>query len=169
VTAQQMNGVMVGTVVSVDDPAGEARIKVNFPWMGGQSDSSWAQVAAPMAGNDRGVYFMPEPGDEVLVGFDHGDVNQPVVLGYMWSGRDKPPSPSVHERVIQSVNKHKIRFLDPPPSGGDKGGIVIEDAHGNTVVLSNGKITIKSVGVLELRGATITLNGRVVSPNSNPI
>jgi len=165
----EVNGVMVGTVIEVDDPAGEARIKVDFPWMGGQSNSSWAAVAAPMAGNGRGVYFMPEPGDEVLVAFDHGDVNQPVVLGYMWSGRDKPPSPSVHERIIQSVNGHKIRFMDPQPAAGDKGGIVIEDAHGNRVVLSNGKITISSVAVLELQAPTITINGRVVSPNSNPI
>jgi uncharacterized protein involved in type VI secretion and phage assembly len=165
----QVNGVMVGVVLDVDDPNGEGRIKVEFPWMGGQSGTYWAAIAAPMAGHGRGVFFLPEVGDEVLVGFDHGDANQPVVLGYMWSGRDKPPSTSVHERMIRSVNGHAIRFLDSTPTNGDKGGIIIEDAHGNRIILSNGKITISGVAVLELRAPTVTINGRVVSPTPNPI
>jgi hypothetical protein len=47
--------------------------------------------------------------------------------------------------------------------------VVIEDLWGNKITLTNGKITIQSVGVLELKGALITLNGRVVAPNTNPI
>ena len=165
----QVNGVMVGTVKDVSDPAGEGRVKVHFPWMGGQSDSQWAAVASPMAGDGRGVCFMPELEDEVLVAFDHGDPNQPVVLGFMWSGRDKPPSTSTRERMIKSKNGHAIRFLDSTPTAGDKGALIIEDAHGNTIILCNGKIVIKSTAVLELRAPTVTINGRVVSPNANPI
>ena len=55
------------------------------------------------------------------------------------------------------------------PPGGRKGGLMIEDGHGNTISMSNGKMVIKSVGVLEIKGATITINGRVVAPNANPI
>ncbi len=47
--------------------------------------------------------------------------------------------------------------------------VVIEDAFGNTITMVNGKITIRSVGVLEIAAPIITLNGRVVTPNSNPI
>jgi hypothetical protein len=47
--------------------------------------------------------------------------------------------------------------------------VVIEDAFGNIITLANGKITIRSVGVLEIAAPVITLNGRVVAPNSNPI
>ncbi len=47
--------------------------------------------------------------------------------------------------------------------------VVIEDSHGNTITLANGKITIKSVGLLELKAASITLNGRIVTPNNDPI
>jgi hypothetical protein len=50
-----------------------------------------------------------------------------------------------------------------------KDTVVIEDSHGNTITLSNGKITIKSVGLLELKAASITLNGRIVTPSSDPI
>jgi uncharacterized protein (DUF2345 family) len=47
--------------------------------------------------------------------------------------------------------------------------VVIEDAYGNTITLANGKITIKSIGILELKAAAITLNGRAVAPTGNPI
>jgi hypothetical protein len=47
--------------------------------------------------------------------------------------------------------------------------VVIEDAYGNTITLANGKITIRSVGVLEITAPVITLNGRQVSPNNDPI
>lgn len=46
---------------------------------------------------------------------------------------------------------------------------VIEDAHGNSITMSNGKISIKSSGIIEIKAAMITLNGRVVAPNDSPI
>ena len=46
---------------------------------------------------------------------------------------------------------------------------MIEDGHGNSISMSNGKVVIKSVGVLEIKGATITIYGRVVAPSANPI
>ena len=126
-----------------------------------------------MAGGGRGAFFMPELGDEVLVAFDRGDVNHAYAIGFLWNGRDKPPTTSVRERMIRSVNGHAIRFLDSTPANGDKGAIIIEDAHGNRITLSNGKITIKSVAVLELDAPVITLKGdgyrRIVTPNNNPI
>lgn len=170
---RRVDGVMVGVVRDVNDPGGQGRIRVEFPWLGGQSQSYWAAIAAPMAGADRGVFFMPERDDEVLVAFDRGDVNHPYVIGFLWNGRDKPPTTSVRERMIKTVNGHAIRFLDSTPVNGDKGAVIIEDAHGNRITLSNGKITIKSVAVLELDAPSITLKGpgyrRVVTPNNNPI
>lgn len=50
-----------------------------------------------------------------------------------------------------------------------KDTVVIEDSHGNTITLSNGKITIKSIGVLEMKAPVISLNGRIVAPNNDPI
>ncbi len=75
--------------------------------------------------------------------------------------------------MIKTVNGHAIRFLDSTPANGDRGAVIIEDANGNKITLSNGKITIKSVAVLELDAPSITLKGpgyrRAVTPNNNPI
>ncbi len=166
-------GVIPGTVMEVGDPEHPGEVKVKFSWMSGKNESHWAPVAAAMAGGGRGAYFMPEIGDEVLVAFGHGDVQYPYVIGFMWNGEDLPPAEDVRERMIRSVNGHAIRFLDSTPNSGDRGALVIEDGHGNQITLSNGKITLKSVGLLELDAPMITLkvagSTRVVTPNANPI
>jgi uncharacterized protein involved in type VI secretion and phage assembly len=172
-------GVVVAKVVEVDHPDGEGAVKVEYPWLDGRNASRWAPVAAPMAGHGRGVWLVPEIGDEALVAFDRGDPERPYILGYLWNGQDRPPSGALRERMIRSYNGHTIRILDSTPTpGGNKGGIAIEDAHGNQIVLTNGKVTIKSTGVLELDAPTIVIGAnaagqrvyrRIVTPNNNPL
>ncbi len=160
-----INGVVVGLVTKVD----VGKIKVNFPWLDDNHETDWIRIATMMSGNDRGSFFMPELNDEVLVAFDQGNPRIPYVVGYLWNGKDAPPGQDVRDRRITSLNKHSIRFLDSTPSGGSMGAIVIEDAHQNCITMSNGKISIRAVGALEIQAPVITLNGRVVSPSSNPI
>ena len=140
----QINGVAIGLVTNVNDPEKNGRIKVRFPWLDDQHETDWIRIATMMAGNCRGSLFMPKVNDEVLVAFDHGDVRFPYVIGFLWNGQDQP-------------------------LGGGNGALMIEDGHGNTISMSNGKVVIKSVGVLEIKGATVTINGRVVAPSANPI
>lgn len=171
----QINGVVIGVVTSVDDPEAQGRVKLTFPWLDDNHDTDWTRIAAPMAGGGRGAFFMPEVGDEVLVAFEHGDVRFPFVVGFLWNGQDAPPADHVRLRRLRSVNGHQISFIDATPKGGSQGALVIEDAHGNTITLSNGKIVIKSVSLLQLQAHTIELMDpdgawhRVVSQNNNPI
>lgn len=170
---QRVYGVHIGVVTNVDDPQGEGRVRVRLPHLGEGSELYWASVAAPMAGPDYGFFVMPEIGDETVVAFERGDVQFPFILGFVWNTRNKPPTTAVRERLWRSVNGHTIRFLDPEPSNGDLGAVVIEDAQGNHVTLSNGKVTVRSTAVIEIDAPTIVLRGpgysRVVAPNSNPI
>jgi uncharacterized protein involved in type VI secretion and phage assembly len=161
----ELNGLVIGLVTQV----AVGRIKVNYPWLEETHESDWIRVASTMSGNNRGTCFMPELQDEVLLGFDKGSSRTPYVIGFLWNGVDAPPSQDVRDRRITSTNGHSIRFLDSTPSGGSLGALVIEDAHGNAITLSNGKITIRSQGVLELTSPHITLNGRIVVPSGNPI
>lgn len=167
-------GLVLGTVHDTDDPMGWGRIKVQFPWLDGYTISDWAPIASPLAGPDYGTWFIPEVGNEAVVAFDRGDVNHPFILGFLWNGQDHAPSTSVRERMIRSVNHHTIRFLDPTPTaGGNRGGIAIEDAHGNSIVLSNNQLTIHAVGTLLLDGATVVIQSagvrRTVAPTPNTI
>ncbi len=162
-------GVVIGTVKSLDDPCGEGRIQVAFPWLPHIRKYPWAPVAVPFAGKDRGLYFYPEIDDEVLIAFEHGDFDHPFVIGFLWNGVDKPPSDNHRKRLFRSVNKHEIEVFDSDGSGGDKGYIRIKDAHGNVIELANARITISSVATLELQALNVSINGRPVANVGPPI
>src|SRR5438270_638507 len=87
-------GVMVGIVTNIAHDGGDYRVKVRFPTLpnGGSSgeDSNWCRIVSYMAGVDRGMFWLPDVEDEVLVCFLNGDFNQGVVLGAFWNGKDKP-------------------------------------------------------------------------------
>lgn len=111
---QRFYGVTIGLVTSLDDPEEQGRIKLRFPWLADQADSGWAPIARPMAGKDRGFYYMPEVDDEALVAFEFGDFNHPVVLGFLHNGLDTPPYDGIdrHVRRVKSVAGHVLEFDD---------------------------------------------------------
>ena len=76
--ANRIYGIVLGTVIDNKDMDGLGRVKLNFPWMDSNYKSIWAPVATIMSGNDRGAFFLPENGDEVIVAFDHGDLDSSI-------------------------------------------------------------------------------------------
>jgi len=126
-------GVIPGTVKKVGDSDHPGAVKVEFSWMGGKNESYWAPVAAAMAGDGRGAYFMPEEGDEVLVAFGNGRVDDPYVIGFLWNGVDQPPASDVRIRIFRSVSGHVLEFDDR--SGDEK--ILIKTKGGHRLLLDD--------------------------------
>ena len=85
-------GFVVGTVSNNNDPDGLGRVRVKFPTLSDADESAWARMVGAGCGPQRGLMMMPELDDEVLVGFEHGDLRKPYVVGTLWSGTGKPPS-----------------------------------------------------------------------------
>jgi len=115
-SGQQVNGIVIGLVTDLADPENIGRVKVSYPHLGdGKSD--WARLVSLMAGKDRGAFFRPEVGDEVLVAFELGDVRRPYILGSLWSTTDTPPpddgqAAQNNWRFIKSRNGHIIKLDD---------------------------------------------------------
>ncbi|MGE3617693.1 MAG: type VI secretion system Vgr family protein, partial [Gemmatimonadales bacterium] len=110
----RMPGPVVAHVVEVgNDPDGLGRVRVKFPWLHDQP-TGWARVAVPHAGNGRGIMFLPEVDDEVLVIFEHGDVESPIVIGALWNGVDRPPESTKDNTAKRIVTRsgNTIQFLD---------------------------------------------------------
>jgi len=154
----QRQGRILGAVPAIvtnnQDPDGMGRVKVSFPWLSDGDESHWARVTAPMAGKERGAYFLPEVDDEVLVVFQHGDLRFPYVLGGLWNGKDAPPAKNDdgknNLRVIKSRSGHVIKLNDED----GKETIEIVDKTGkNSIVLDAAKntITITSDQDIELK------------------
>jgi uncharacterized protein involved in type VI secretion and phage assembly len=107
-------GVAPGIVTNNLDQLG--RVKVRMPWFSGSEESAWARVAVPMAGLNRGTYFIPQVNDEVLLAFEHGDIRHPYVIGSLWNVQDFPPEPlqsdPIQKRTIRTLAGHEIAFDD---------------------------------------------------------
>ncbi|MFD8821675.1 VgrG-related protein [Streptomyces sp. NPDC059605] len=82
-------GLVSGTVTDTHDPDGSGRVKVRFPWLSDEYASDWARTAQS-GGTSGGEAFIPEVGDEVLVGFEHGHLDRPYVLAGLYNGKDRP-------------------------------------------------------------------------------
>ena len=162
-------GVVVGLVTNNQDPDGLGRVKLKFPWLSDEDESHWARVAAPMAGNDRGVYFLPEVEDEVLVAFEHGDPRFPYVVGALWNGKDVPPAKNDdgknNVRVIKSRSGHVIRLTDEDGKEkieivdkSEKNSLVFDTAK-NTITITSDKDIVLSAskGAIKLDAKTIEI------------
>jgi uncharacterized protein involved in type VI secretion and phage assembly len=112
----QMSGVVEGLVVDNVDPEQLGRVKVKFPLLPDAPESYWARLSMPMAGQERGWMTIPEIGDEVLVSFVRGDINDAIVVGSLYNGVDTPPYANEDEennlRVFQSRSGHRLTFDD---------------------------------------------------------
>ncbi len=103
-------GLVTAFVKTVDVEQG--RIKVEYRGMEDDLQSAWAWIASPLSGKKRGQLFMPEEGDEALIGFADNDFDHPFVLGFLWNGEHKSPETEVTNRVIVTPGGHQLRFED---------------------------------------------------------
>jgi uncharacterized protein involved in type VI secretion and phage assembly len=131
-----VKGIAVAIVRENKDNSGLGRVKVSFPWHSQPRESYWARVAVPMAGKNRGTYFIPENGDEVLVAFDRGDMNFPYVIGCLWNGAE-PSALNNGDgkndlRQIRSRKGHKLTFDD-----GSKGKVQLELNDGKRLTIDD--------------------------------
>ncbi len=166
------NGLMIGIVTDNQDPQGWGRVKVKYPTLSSDHASDWARVATVGGGDQRGIEFLPEVNDEVLVGFEMGDIHFPYVIGGLWNGVEAPPKKNsditagghVTQRIIRSRTGHLVILDD---SDG-QAGITLQDKNGNKVMIDSnankltiqvtGDISIQAGGQIEIKGAMINLN-----------
>lgn len=111
-------GVAVGRVINMLDPMMLGRVQVQLPFIDSLDLSPWARVAVPMAGFGHGYYFIPNLMDEVLVAFEHGDINSPYIIGSLWNAIAPPPLPSPvpQIRTIRTLVGNQIVFSEAPPT-----------------------------------------------------
>lgn len=180
-----ISGLHIGIVVQLqDDPDSEERILIKVPAIDPEDEGIWARVARPDAGDSRGMFFMPEIDDEVIVGYLNDDPRNPVVLGVLHSSAKPAPitaSDDNHEKGIVTRDELKILFNDDlksielsTPNGNkvllsdDEGAINIEDENGNKLMMNSDGITIESAKDLILKATgDVTVEGTNVSIAAN--
>lgn len=153
-------GLVTGTVVNNLDPDNGGKVQVMFPWLAPSYISAWCRVMQIGAGKaGAGFLWMPEIGDEVLIGFDRGSIDHPFVIGNLYNGIAFPfPAPSVEgvvaNRRIASRMAHTIQFDDGPSAMGISLNTAPVEAAPTSIVMDGQeiKITVNSMGQVEITG-----------------
>jgi uncharacterized protein involved in type VI secretion and phage assembly len=182
-------GLVIGQVTDVNDPSKRGRVRLKLPWLSDDYTSGWARVLQVGAGKDRGIYWLPEVGDEVVVGFDRGDFDSPFVLGNLYNGVDTLPpldaeaidgsNGAIVRRALRTKAGHQIVFAESSggadeirvETAGGKFKLVLDKKNTEILVDSDGKVTIKSkqgvsvdagTGKLEMKGQSVEITGQTV-------
>lgn len=173
-------GIQLGEVIKLDgDPENQMRIQVKLPIFG-KDAKVWARLTFPDAGKNRGIFFVPEKGDEVVVSFLGGDPSQPVILGMLYNKSNTSPEKITADndkRVIMSKKKIFIEFDDSKknllletPSGNsitmdDSKGITMKDKNGNAIELGSAGITLKTMKEVSLKAT----KGVKITADAGPV
>ncbi|MDJ0694562.1 type VI secretion system tip protein VgrG [Mastigocoleus sp. MO_188.B34] len=156
-----VNGLQIGVVVQLqDDPNGEDRILVKVPTIDSQSDGIWSRIATLDAGDNRGSFFRPEIGDEVVLGFLNDDPRDPIVLGMLNSSAKPAPLKAEddnHHKGFFTRSEMKISFDD------DKKIITLETPGGNKIIISDED---KGITLKDQNDNSMTMNDSGISIKS---
>jgi len=161
-------GLQIGIVTKLEnDPDGEFRIQLRLPIIDKLSDGIWARIALQDAGDQRSAFFMPEIGDEVIVGFINDDPRDAIVLGMLHSSAKASPIQADDQNNVkgwQTRSGIKMLFDDDKkswtlntPSGkkivvdDDADNIILEDQNGNKLTMDSSGIQIEAFKDLTLK------------------
>lgn len=141
------------------DPEGLGRVKVKFNWQK-TGESPWIRIAMPYGGQKKGMYFVPEVNEEVMVGFEGDNAERPFIIGTLYHGNAKPDDWKTDNNDIKAIRTrsgHTIKFDDT--KGKEK--ITIVDKEGNTIEFDSSKkeLTITGLEKLNLNAKEINING----------
>jgi Rhs element Vgr protein len=180
-----IHGLHIGVVDTFEsDPENHYRVRVRVPAWQVQQEVIWARQLHPDAGEQRGIFFYPEPGDEVVLGFVNNDPREAVILGSLYSS-SRPALVAANEldennhiKGILTREGIEIRFDDEQKTlsiktiddqtvilnGNDK-TITLEDGNNNRIILndsgiqlkSGGDIKIEASGKVEIKGSEVNL------------
>jgi Rhs element Vgr protein len=166
-----VHGLQIGKVVHLEnDPDGEFRIQVKVPVIDDNAEGLWTRVASLDAGASRGAFFMPEIGDEVIVGFINDDPRHAVMLGMLHSSTKQAPitpQDANNEKGFTTRSKMRVHFNDQTktitidtPAGNsiqlDEQGTKVEivDQNSNKITMDSSGITVDSPLKVTIKAGT---------------
>ena len=152
----------MATVLSNADPQGKGRVRVRMNWQTDGMQTGWVRVMTPDGGSskdvrsNRGFVFIPEVGDQVLLGFRHGDPARPYVMGSLFNGTTgRGGLEDNHKKSLTTRSGHTLSFNDNV--NGDW-SIIIKDVAGNRICLNSANKTISISAIEEINLTSKNIN-----------
>ncbi len=166
-----IRGLHIAKVVKLnEDPGCENKIAVEFPLLNGEKNSVWARLSNFWAGKGYGAFFLPDIGDEVVIGFLNNDPCYAIVLGSLYSSNRTPPYEFPEKNTIRALvtsSGMKLEFEEEKkhitlstPAGklleiSDEGNYIrLTDQYKNKIEMAESGICIESSKALSLKAKT---------------
>lgn len=177
----------IGEVVDRDDPEGLGRVRVRIPGLVDPA-SSWAFPLGTVGGGSdrRGFFSVPEKGAEVGVLFHQGDIDHPFYLCGHWGkpngqaevpepARELPKEETPHVRAFETKRfllafddrEGKEAFLIKDKKSGDQ--VEFDGVAMGITIKATAGLVLKADGLVNIEGAAVQINGRLVLPGPKPI
>ena len=146
----------MGRVVENADPLELGRVRVQMVWQeAGSEKTPWIRLLQPHSGSGKGFYFVPEIGEEVLVGFQGGNAEKPYVIGAQYNGKEKSGYADKENSIkaVHTRSGHKLVFTEDE-------SILITDKSGNEILLDTkgSNITITAPETMTLNAKNLNIN-----------
>lgn len=146
---------------NVDDPDGLGRVRVNFQWQEANQLSPWLRIITPHAGENKGMYFIPEEEEEVIVGFENGDPERPFIIGSLYHGKNMPKDFKEGKNLIKAIRTKSNNEIQLYDEEGKESILIFNRDNQNEIILTldeGGKIRIKTDNLLEMVAKDITMS-----------
>ena len=151
----------MATVLSNADPHGAGRVQVRMNWQTDNMRTSWVRVMTPDGGgskdvkSNRGFVFIPEVGDQVLLGFRHGDPARPYVMGSLFNRvTGSGGFAANHKKSLTTRSGSTVTFDDTAHT------ILLQTTRANKIFIDelNGTITISSAEEVNVNTKNVNIN-----------
>jgi uncharacterized protein involved in type VI secretion and phage assembly len=183
---KKASNILVGTVTNNLDLLTQGKVLVRIPAL---DQEVWARLAAPGAGKNAGLFYVPRIDDEVILGLNNGNPQDAYILGSLWSTDNSPPASdpvtAITTRFFRTGTgdgvAHEMQFDDLEQS------ITIKSSTGQKITMAIDKIeltnsagtvtigmdtveqsiSIKALNSIELSAVQIKLSGQTVQINGD--
>lgn len=184
IASRRLFGLYPALVKDLVDPQQLGRVQVGFPWLGetGQEVRAWARLVSLYADDQQGWQILPEVGSEVMVGFEAGAIERPVIVGAVWNGREalpQTPDAANNKRLLQTRSGTLLEFDDTAGAAkvtlqlrsGHR--LVLDDAaqsvtlrHGNgceLVMNAGGQVRVTATSTVEVNASAVNVHAPMVT------
>jgi uncharacterized protein involved in type VI secretion and phage assembly len=168
------SGLVLGVVTNNNDPEDMGRVRVMIPALGKDTagkdaEGWWARIASVSAGKARGLMMLPVVGEEVLVGFEHGDITRPYILGSLFNGKDQPGPDLLQDKkgsfaMLSDEKAYLATKKEFTIKSNDKliveiTGNVEEKYKADWTNETTGKVTLKGTQGINAEGQNVNIKG----------
>ncbi len=156
---QRKQNFSFGIVTDNQDPDKRGRIKVHLPMIAKNYISKWIWIFRPYGGDNKGIWALPDIGDQVMIAFIRGDIHHPVCIGGMYTPRHRPPIKDNPDNNIKAIKTKACYLLMDETPGEERMEASIKDGQIRVMIDTKGVHLTNELGGIDIQCRKLAIAG----------